>query len=757
MKKTTIYIIFALQVIVLGLLVFNLFRLQDPVLLDASGFQGSGEYREGVWHIDESYGKREGILTSSEISLPAGVYNVRLLYETDTDMMNGCTISDPLTTHKGVLSNGDILYSGLDSTDFPVWVLDGNGSLIIQVNYSGKGTLTVKGAEIYDTGMMQRMLLFAAIVLFVIVDGVWLYYQRNKGKGWSAEKKVTFLALVGIIVYSSLPLFTDYILSGGDLGFHLLRIEGVKDGLLSGQFPVRIAPEWQQGYGYAEPIFYGDTLLYIPALFRLIGFPIQTSYKMFLFLLNVGTCLISYFSFRKIFKKELISVVCCMLYTISLYRLFRLYENAGLGEVIALMFLPLLVLGFYKIFTEDVKDTKYRWNWLYPTIAYCGIIQSHILSTYMVAIFTIFLCVIMWKKVFRKETFLVLAKVVIFSSLICAWFIVPFLDYMSEGIFIINNVSGREIQYRGLYLAHLLKIFFFDGNNTFFYEHGLIDAEPWGLGGALLGGLVVFMAFCWTGIASNLDKKMLKAGKVAMFIGICAMIMSLQIFPWDRIQRLSGLTATLVSSLEFPTRFLCIATMALIFVTGVVGVCIWNTEKPLWKAGFVAGILVMFLAANVFLINDIGHSSTFHRIYNVGGMGTGYVSSGEYLTVGTDTTQLMYGGPKAGADVLVEAYEKEYLSVDMECVNNSGKESYVDLPMLYYRGYRAVDDNNQELKVGLGENYVVRVILPGDFEGDISVEFVSPWYWRLAEIVSVIFTIVMSGMYFCRRKASGKK
>lgn len=49
---------------------------------------------------------------------------------------------------------------------------------------------------------------------------------------------------------------------GGDLFYHLMRVEGIRDAFLTGQFLVRISPEWQQGYGYASPIFYGETVLY---------------------------------------------------------------------------------------------------------------------------------------------------------------------------------------------------------------------------------------------------------------------------------------------------------------------------------------------------------------------------------------------------------------------------------------------------------------------------------------------------------------
>ncbi len=97
--------------------------------------------------------------------------------------------------------------------------------------------------------------------------------------------------------------------------------------------------------------------------------------------------------------------------------------------------------------------------------------QSHLLTGEQAGAFTILLCLILIKKVFRKETFCSLAKTVIYSVLLSAWFLVPFADYMLRGDFVIQHVSGRVIQYRGLYLTNLLFTFFRNGYNVFYSDN----------------------------------------------------------------------------------------------------------------------------------------------------------------------------------------------------------------------------------------------------------------------------------------------
>ena len=67
------------------------------------------------------------------------------------------------------------------------------------------------------------------------------------------------------------------------------------------------------------------------------------------------------------------------------------------------------------------------------------------------------------------------------------------------------------------------------------------------------------------------------------------------------------------------------------------------------------------------------------------------------------------------------------------------QESYVELPILYYKGYVAKDvDTGQRLEVESGENSVVRVLLPANYSGTIQVYFGSLWYWRVAEVISLL-------------------
>lgn len=687
----------------------------------------------------------------SNIALPKGVYRVRLEYSTDANMQNMCTVSDASAGHKGLLTNGEMLYSGLTQTDFDMWLLQDTSSLIVHAQYN-QGELVVRGLTICQTNMLHRIILFIYLCLALLTDGIYLYKKYDDVYGAALSQKNVLLGLLAITLLSSIPLMTDYIISSGDIGYHLLRIEGLKDGILSGQLPVRIAPDWQQGNGYADAIFYGQTLLLPAALLRMIGFTVNTSYRIYMVLINAATAWLSYYCFHKIFKDRYVGLLCSLLHTMSIYRLYKTYMCGALGETFGSLFLPLLIYGFYRVFTEDVKAGEYRWSFLPLLIGFTGIIQSHMLTCEIAGGFTILLCIVLWKKVFRKETFWALAKAAVGSILAAAWFIVPFLDYMLTGDFVIHHVSGRTIQARGLYPAHLFAFPTLFGGEVFVYENGMKATAPMGIGFCLLAVWLIWGYLRAVGrIRQNapqpLNKQELALGRIMWCFAGLSMLMCLSLFPWDQIQSLNRITAVLVSSLQFPNRLLSMGTMCCVCVAGVISVYIFRSGNRSGKVFWAGTLVALTLLTSVFLETDCLYKSGFMRVYNDEGMGNGYISGAEYLPYGTDASQLIYREPIPGGDVEIESSEKGPLTVEVSC-RNPGGESALNLPLLYYKGYRAYDrDTGDRLEVYAGANNTVHVKVPAGYEGTIRTAFVSPWYWRLAEAVSLVFCIGLAVWY----------
>lgn len=323
--------------------------------------------------------------------------------------------------------------------------------------------------------------------------------------------------------------------------------------------------------------------------------------------------------------------------------------------------------------------------------------------------------------------------------LLSAWFLVPFADYMLRGDFMIQHVSGRTIQYRGLYLPNMLFTFFRNGYNVFYADNGMAESQPMGMGIALTVALLLWAGMLFFRKTAHLQKEEKALGKIAGGFAVLAMCMCLSFFPWDKIQSLNGITAMLVSSIQFPNRFLTIATLCAVLVAGVVAKEIKGQYETHGLQLYFAGMMVLTLCSSIYLMDDMLQTGNSYRIYGEEGMGSGYIAGAEYLPYGADATLFWTHDPYAGEMVAITDYHKDGIKIEMHCQNRGDKTEIVELPLLYYYGYRAYDKiTGQELTITTSDNYAVCVEVPAGYEGTVQVTFVSPWYWRVAEVVSCL-------------------
>lgn len=700
---------------------------------------GYDSEKNGFYINEESGGTT--FTQTPELELAPGVYHISVSYLTDTDT-NTCSVVADNVSYGALLANAKVLFTGREQTEFYIYCLETMENLRICTSYSGNGELLVRDIEVTKTNMLGRSVLLVLFLILVFL-GIISSYLRKKD---DVENRLIVLLLLFTIVFSCFPLFTNYIHYNSDLVYHFMRIEGIKDGLLQGQFPVRIQPEWLAGHGYADGVMYPNLFLYIPALFRIIGLPTQTAYKFFLVLISGATCLISFACYRRMSGNKWIGLLCAFLSTCSVYRIYDVYTISAVGEFCATIWLPVICLSVYKIFTEDIRENKYKSNWILFTIGLTGILQSHILSCEMVGLFLLLVCIICIKKIFRKTTFMVFLKTGVATLLINAWSLVPFVDYYLNENMVIRNVSARTIQERGLYPAHYFLSFIKAGGSSIFDSTGMKNAYSQSIGYALLAALLGFLCLYYVKKEER-KEPLLKAGMLVSVLAMTGILMSTCFFPWDGLQKVNGVMGALISSLQFPTRFLLIVTVLLIMLVCLLFTWLIKSDvAPALKKSFFIIIPVLAMVTAAYLLGDTAYTRDFYRLYDAEDVGVGYVAGGEYLPYGTDVSQLMFHDPITGKSVEIIDYSKDGNRIETTCINHSSDKTYIDLPLLLYKGYVAKDVvTDQSMQLAYGDNNLIRVMLPANYTGSFVVEFNSPWYWRVAEVVSLLAIIGLIG------------
>ena len=685
------------------------------------------------------------------ISLGAGVYRLELSYESAGDTNAMCNVKDGTVYYGGLLCNGEHMYAALDHTSYDFWLFEPTEELSVTIDYSGQESLTTGNLRIVETNLLWTR--YMTILLAISALILWtLWYQKRDAQKEKKERRHVVIFGIGVIAFlASIPYLYDGMISGADLTYHLQRIEGVKDGLLTGQFPVRLEPRWVFDHGYANGIFYCNLLLYFPAVLRMLGFTVTESYLLYCIALNIATAAIAWYCFGKMFRDDVVGLACSGLYTLSIFRVYRLLGTGAVGEGSAFTFFPLVLYGIYLVFEGKKEEREFRNSWIVLGFGYAGLVQTHVLSCEIAALMTVLLCLVYLPKLFEKERVLKCVQGAFFALGLSLWYLVPFLDYYFTQDVKIRHASARTIQERGVTFVQELQTFWNFHDTAASTTERMQYTHPVGPGLFLIAGvflllLLLFLEVIPRGKETEKSFAIRSAG-----LGCLVLWMATDTFPWDALQTTSQTAATLVSSLQFPYRFIGWGMTFLIVVVGYLLSFFRKNQKLFYRMGLVI-VMTAVATSYVYLIDAEDESTGAIHLYNRESMGFGYISGEEYLIYGTDSSALSFAKPEADEGIRISEYEKKGLRATFFCENSLDTQGTVKLPILLYKGYQASGDGGEPLEITDDGSHLLGVSVPAGYSGRITVKFTEPWYWRAAELITLAVVVAfVAGMVYKRR------
>lgn len=753
-KKIKMHHIFIIcQLLVLGIAVLSYLlnrgkAYQQQFDLSELSLTDSILSEEGIT-VDSTRSQGGVFLQTKPLSLEKGTYRIQVDYHTDdrdntiqafsSELRPVDWYSAPITLSPAGLSSYLTMELSRDAED-----------VVIQGNFSGSGSLTINSLGIYETSNLYKQNLFYALLFCAALCFVYYFLQSDR------TRRETILVLSGIFLVSCYPLFVNYLMVGHDIPFHLLRIEGIATGLSQGVFPVKIHPVWAQDFGYAVGVFYGDFLLYIPALMRLFGLPIQTAFRLFAALMQLATVAVSYFTFKRMFRSRNIGVLGALFYTLSLYRLEDVYTRASVGEYSAMLFFPIVFCGFYLIFTEAAKGNWWKYAIL-TALGLTGLVQSHILSCEMTILFVGIACILLIRQVIRPYKYLALFSGAVLTVLLNLGFLVPFLSYFNEDITIhsadwTGSTTGA-IQDIGLFPLQLFSLFQRSNGGSWSTLGGVSNEASYGMGIAYFIGLSLFLylLLCYRRETAK-DRNFLPAC-VSFGLGSLALWMSTCYFPWDTIASASPVLDKLIVSLEFPWRMLAPATILLTFVVCFAFSRLSAMQKELPGSVILTACIVLMLVNIGWYYYDFCYTVDPYRVHETYELDSMSMYSYDYLPAGTDPAQISAGKVLTDGVASIDDFQKQGTKILCR-ITAEDRDGWIDLPLNYYADYKCkVVESGAELTVSAGTNNMVRVSFPAGFTGTLQVFFKEPLHWRISEVISLFTLLGCAGFYgFCTFK-----
>lgn len=477
---------------------------------------------------------------------------------------------------------------------------------------------------------------------------------------------------LAITIFLCLPFLNGQISIGPDTSFHLNRIEALSIAIRSGDFYPRVFFEQNFNFGYGSPMFYSFFFLYIPALLRILGVNLFYTYQIFLF----GSCFfasLSMFYCASYFlkNKPVYSYITVMVYILNCFYMSDFYKRGAIGEVLAFIFIPIMIVGIYHSLYDDKSKNRIL------LFGFCGLLLSHNISFVLMVILYGILILLNFKKLLsdKKRCFNIILTAITGFFLTC-FFTLPLLQQMTGSRYSINGYFGTLSL--SDYAMNFGSIFDFrtDASNY------LCDS---------VGPFLLFIPLLYFFMNKSKRTQFINFLILSSYLMI---FMTTNLFPWKFF--------TLFSFLQFPTRLLIPASSFLALVAGyaLLNFDVDETYRKIFNTILISMITIVSVIqlygiySTYGIITPITTSDEIKNDLQFLGYESWYniqeLSTPDYLPMNANIDYRYYGDQiKTNSISAFEIIDSSSYNSYTIKVNQLKKNDYFILPRTFYIGYVA--------------------------------------------------------------------
>lgn len=358
---------------------------------------------------------------------------------------------------------------------------------------------------------------------------------------------------------------------------HVARISSFYYSLNDGNIIPRWAEYLNWGYGHPVMMFLYPLPSYIASVFYFLGFSFVTSLKITFALTYVLSGVLFYLWLKK-FLNINAAILGTTLYLFAPYRFVDLYVRGAIGEHVAFMFLPLLLLSILFLFEKDNKKIKHLFlAFIFISFSTAGLILSHNGLSLLFMPFILFYILYLYYEKKSKLNLLISFISVAYGFLLSFYFWFP--------AFFEGKYTLRDIVTKDVYLDRFIEFkdliyssWGYGATGNFTVQLGIIQIIIIGI-----SFFVLYKLFK----SKNKIRVLLLFSLIYLFSSILLML-GVSKFIWEIF--------SLIQKLQFPWRMLAVTTFS-ISVIGAITVNFLNFK-------FAKILIYIFvLLAVIFTIN----------------------------------------------------------------------------------------------------------------------------------------------------------
>ncbi len=688
-------LIYALAAFILAVafVAFLNFQMDDEVHIgfyDCEGYPEKADFENGVVTVDESMGLSEGDLIAR---IPA-------LHVDSGEFILDCDHQNENDFEAVILDNDRelfrfILPASETNTKYRFGSKKNLYNLRIDFLYNGKGKVTVKKSTLYSVdGPFYYDTVFFALLVILAAAAIVGLLIRYRFFDLPFYQRLFWAVLILFLVYINYPFYRPVETgAGGDIGYHITRVEGIYQGLAEGQTPPLLYPDAMRGRGMIG-VLYPYLFCMIPAFFRLCRVSIEGALRVWFILINLASCISAYYAGKRLTGSSRMALLTMILYGVLPYRITTLTWRYAYGETLTFIFIPLVFAGMYEIIAGEEK----RWPILSFGIA--GIISSHLVTSLQMGVLCSVTALIFLPVLIKNKRVRYMLYSAVGGGALTLWYTIPFLYYYNSNIELESHTAG-DLPYITYYISQMMQLLPNNQESRQIY-HQVETVGVWLI-------LLVLLALVVQMSVRERDTED-KMGVEFIVLGALFVFGTTKAFPWQTLEKFRTLYS-LGTLLQFPTRLYLMGQSLLLF-GAIISIRKWRPGRYRARQWFIVGTVgIALLQGDIIADSYLTRLTPFVDVRqnrftaNISDM----IEYDFYAPYGYDNDDDFNAASSPLAEI--KGYVHEGTHTEFEYV--SDKDTYAVLPIAYYYGYEAEDtDRLLKLTISGTDKGYIRVELP---------------------------------------------
>lgn len=541
--------------------------------------------------------------------------------------------------------------------------------------------------------------------------------MKNLIKYCREKEIINYILIIIASIIISIPLANKSLNIYRDDGIqHICRIIGTEQTLADKQFLPMIMSNLCNNFGYSWNIFYSPLTAYMSVMFRIFNFSYVNCLKLCMFVIVLLSGLTMYKLTLRITKNKKLATLASIIYILAPYRITDMYIRTALAELASFIFIPIVFEGLYIIVNEEKKSYKLA-------LGAAGLILTHQVIAMYTAIICFVYLIVFFKKLKSKTVLKNIGVNLLFCILMTSFYWVGLLQHYfstSYEVFVPGRMEREEVLI--FYKAKFSQLFITNSEQTMIYAIGLLS---------VIGLVLTPIAY------KKVPEEYKKTYMFFLITGVILIGMTLSIFPFEKLPQA-------LTMLQFTFRLFTFTSFFFAFVVA--------TNFAILIKNFKTLDIVVLLTISILLLVPYKSKLDFNLKDNeerlINGVriteNTGRVHAGmasmEYLPTKAFKNLKYIANRKDEVIVLdndeavISDYTKQ--ASNMNCkISNINKETTIELPYIYYLGYR-VYANGQEITYTESDNGFIQINIAKDSQ--IKVKYLGTNEMLISYAVSII-------------------